>query len=218
MRLYLSSFRLGDRPDLLVDLVRRSGRPPTVAVIANAIDEGDPARRREAVAMELDQLAELGFEPREVDLRDYDMAGETLARDLDGYSALWVRGGNVFTLRHAMAVSGADALLPRLLAEDALVYAGYSAGPCSLAPSLRGLEWCDDADEVWRLYGAEPIWDGLGVLDRAFVPHLSTPGHPETELLGEVASMYRRSNVPFWGLRDGQVLVVDGTLADATIV
>src|SRR5437763_10226659 len=62
----------------------------------------------------------------------------------------------------------------------ALVYAGYSAGACVLSPSLRGLEAVDDAGAVTRVYGAEPVRDGLGLLDEAFVPHYRSPGHPET--------------------------------------
>jgi len=218
VRLYLSSFRLGEPAGRLVELVRRGGRS-TVSVVANAVDGADePERRSEAVSGELDALSGLGLEPHELDLRDYRAGSDELERHLAGCGALWMRGGNVFTLRHAMMVSGADRLLPRLITEDALVYAGYSAGPCVLAPSLSGLELCDDADEVRRVSRAEPIFEGLGVLDRAFVPHLDSPGHPETELLARVAQLYRRAGTPFWALSDGQALVVDGTLADATLV
>lgn len=218
MRLYLSSFRVGDRPALLVELIRRASGPPTVAVIANACDIGDPQGRTQAVDLELSALRELGLEPHEVDLRDYDASGRTLGRDLAGLAGLWVRGGNAFALRLAMARSGADRLVPRLLADDALVYAGYSAGPCVLAPSLRGLELCDQPEDVLAAYGVEPLWDGLGVIDRPFVPHLDSPGHPETELVARVAERYRDEGLPYWGLRDGQVLVVDGDLGDAVLV
>ena len=44
----------------------------------------------------------------------------------------------MFMLRYALYRSGADAVFRELLAADALVYAGYSAGPCVLSPSLRG--------------------------------------------------------------------------------
>jgi dipeptidase E len=129
--------------------------------------------------------------------------------DAAAVEVLWVRGGNVFTLRHVVRTSGLETLLPTLLRDDALVYAGYSAGPCLLAPSLRGLERCDDAGEVRRLHGADPIFDGLGVLDFAFVPHVDSDGHPESEVLGQVARRYAASGVPHRTLRDGQALVVD---------
>lgn len=219
MRLYLSSFRLGEHPEQLVELVRRDGRPPAVAVVANAIDGGDdPVRRSDGVRAELAALAGLGLEPHELDLRDYRAEGDELEDDLRAYAALWVRGGNAFTLRYTMRRSGAERVIPRLVTEDALVYAGYSAGPCVLAPSLSGLELCDDPDEVRRIYDVAPIYEGLAVLDRPFVPHLDSPGHPETELVAAVAERYRREQVTFWALRDGQALVIDGGLTDATLV
>ena len=76
------------------------------------------------------------------------------------------------------ALLGADTAFRDLLAEDAVAYAGYSAGPCVLSPSLRGLEAVDDADAVVRIYGSEPVWDGLALLDEAFVPHCQSPGIP----------------------------------------
>lgn len=220
MRLYLSSFRLGERSDLLVELVRRTPGPPTVAVIANAcdVDIGIPDGRRLAVEQELAALRGLGLDPHELDLRDYAAGTTTLADDLAGLGAVWVRGGNTFVLRHALATSGGDRLIPRLIADDALVYAGYSAGGCVLAPDLHGIELCDRPEDVQEVGGAEPLWDGLGVLDRPFVPHLDSPGHPETELVAQVADHYRQSARPYWGLRDGQALVVDGGLSDAVLV
>ena len=116
-------------------------------------------------------------------------------------------------LRHALAASGAEAVLTELVRADRLVYAGYSAGPCVLAPSLRGLENCDDPDVVQRTAGVPATYDGLGLLDVAFVPHVDSPGHPESGLLGEVAARYAADGTPHSALRDGQALVVrDGTV------
>lgn len=209
MRLYLSSFRNGDHTDRLLAL-RRTDRP--VAVVVNAVDDAPAELRDEAVAGELERLGEIGLVGEEVDLRDFVADEAVLEQRLRAFEVIWVRGGNAFGLRYAMALCGADRIVPRLLAEDAVVYAGYSAGPCCLAPSLRGLEVCDDIGAVQRLYGpdAEPIWDGLGVIEEAFVPHLDSPGHPETELLAPVAAAYERAGVPHLRLRDGDVYVVDG--------
>ncbi len=207
MRLYLSSFRNGDHIQRLLGL-RRTDRP--VAVIANAVDDAPTDIRSEAFTGERERLGAVGLTCEEVDLRDFvgDEAG--LEAALRTFEIAWIRGGNVFALRYAMSLCRADRIFPRLLEDDVLVYAGYSAGPCCLAPSLRGLEACDDVGVVHRLYGAEPIWDGLGVLDEAFVPHLDSPGHPETELLTAVAEAYEREGVPHLRLRDGDVYVVDG--------
>ena len=213
MRLYLSSFRLGDHPE---QLVRLAGEGARVAVIANSIDGAPAEIRREGVQRELDDLTGLGLQPHELDLRDLAGAGDVRAA-LDGVHAVWVRGGNSFVLRVAMARSGADAVLEDATRRDTLVYAGYSAGPCVLAPSLRGLDLVDPVEEVDRVWpGADVVWEGLGVLDRAFVPHWSSPGHPETEMIDDVIARYDADSTPYWKLRDGQVLVVDG--GSATVV
>jgi dipeptidase E len=204
MRLYLSSFRIGDVPD---ELVRMAGVGASVAVIANSCDGAPPDVRAEAVAGEHERLGALGLRTGEVDLREFFDGRGHLAAAIAPYDVLWLRGGNVFTLRYAMQASGFDELVLAGLRADGFVYAGYSAGPCVLAPSLRGLE---DADEVTRLYGVPPVFDGLGLLDRPFVPHLRSPGHPETELLAAVSAAYSAQGVEHWQLRDGQVLVVDG--------
>lgn len=195
MRLYLSSYRLGDHPDRLTAMLPARAR---VAVIGNALD-AVPAIRPAAVDQEIDALSGLGLRADEFDLRTDD------ARELTSYDGVWVRGGNVFVLREALRSSGADDLLPDLIRSGDLVYAGYSAGACVLAPSLRGLELCDDPSDA-----GEVIWAGLGILDHAIVPHLDSPGHPETDLVARVAAHYDADGTPYTGLADGQALLVDG--------
>jgi dipeptidase E len=210
MRMYLSSFRLGDHPEHLVRLVGAGGR---VAVIANAIDPVDEHTeegRSQAVLAEIEALRGVGLEADEVDLRDHVGDPTRLRRALEPYRGVWVRGGNSFLLRFAMSRSGADAVLVDLVGRDEIVYAGYSAGPCVLAPSLRGIEYCDDPGAVERVYGAPPIWEGLGLLGYAFVPHVDSPGHPETDGMAVVVDHYREQGVPHRTLRDGQALVVEG--------
>jgi dipeptidase E len=205
MRMYLSSFRMGDRPDRLVELL---DAPGPAAVIANAIDGASDDVRREGVEHELGALAELGVDAEELDLRDYFGGRERLASGLMRHRLVWVRGGNTFMLRHALAASGADGILTDLLERDALVYAGYSAGCCVLAPSLHGLDLVDDPEAVAETYGVPPIWEGLGLLDYAFVPHVDSPGHPETEACGRLAEHYRATGVAHRTLRDGEAIVV----------
>ena len=173
MRLYLSSFRMGDHPEHLLALIGQGSR--RAVVIANAADDAAPDVRRAGVELELAALAGLGLDAAELDLRGYFGHRQLLRRDLAGTGLAWLRGGNVFLLRSALARSGADAVLAGLLAADALVYAGYSAGPCVLSPSLRGLELVDDPGAVRRVYGGPPVWDGLALLTEAFV---RTTGHP----------------------------------------
>jgi dipeptidase E len=199
---------MGDHPEHLVSLLDH-GRP--AAVIANAIDYGSAEEREAGVQRELAALAELGIEAAELDLRAYFDQPERLRRDLARYGLVWLRGGDVFVLRYALAASGADKVLVELLEDDVLVYGGYSAGPCVLGPTLRGFELVDEPDLVPSTYGAPPISDGLGVLDYVIVPHVDSPEHPESDRCAAVAEQLRAERVPHRTLRDGQAIVVDGS-------
>lgn len=201
MRLYLSSYRLGDQPRQLLAML---DAPGPVAVIGNALDAEPVQTRERAIDFEIQALAGLGIDAAEFDLRDYFRDPRQCAQRLARYRMVWVRGGNVFVLRHALACSGADIALTGLIASDAIVYAGYSAGCCVLAPSLRGLELIDDPDAT----GAAPRWDGLGQLPYAIVPHYRSP-HPESDAAELVAKRYQAEGVPHRTIRDGDVIVVN---------
>ena len=127
---------------------------------------------------------------------------------LAAHRLLWVRGGNTFVLRVALARAGADSVLSDLLGRDALVYAGYSAGCCVLAPSLRGLELVDPPGDVRTAYGVEPQWEGLGLIPHAIVPHFRSD-HPERELVESLHAHYVNLGVPHRTLSDGDALVID---------
>lgn len=196
MRLYLSSFRTGNHPDAL--LAMAGGR--RTALIANAADAWPADVRTALVRRDLEDLGAAGLDVTLADLREPGTV-HTLAV----YDVLWVRGGNVFMLRRVLADSGADTVLLDLVRADALVYGGYSAGACVLAGDLTGLAHVDDPDVV-----AEPLMTGLGLLDRPFVPHVRSPGHPETTACDEVSAAYTAAGQPHWALRDGEVLLIDG--------
>ena len=153
MKMYLSSYRLGDNPQQLVDLV---GNNKKVAVIPNALDFSTEIDRRNAgVQREIDDLKQLGLEPEEVDLRDYFGKPEELTKKLSEYGVVWVRGGNTFVLRRAFKESGMDEWLVGQKDNKELVYAGYSAGVCILSPSLKGLDTVDDPNIVLEDYKKE---------------------------------------------------------------
>jgi dipeptidase E len=199
---------MGDHPEHLAALVGGNGRK--AVVIANALDEAPADVRRSGVERELAALADLGFDAIELDLRDYFGQEQQLRRDLAGVDLAWLRGGNVFMLRFALFRNAGDVVFRDLLAEDALVYAGYSAEACVLSSTLRGLEVVDDAGAVMRIYGSEPVWDGLALLKEAFLPHYQSPGHPETAAVDLVAARYQAEGVGYRPLRDGQALLING--------
>jgi dipeptidase E len=197
MRLYLSSFRVGAQPQRLLALLGPGRR---CALVPNAV-EGVPGEvRAPHLRRDVDELEAIGLDVTVVDLRRPE-AAESLAQ----YDLVWVRGGNTFVLRRALADSGADEALLTLLGADALVYGGYSAGGCVLSPDLGFVAAVDDINEV-----ADPITTGLGLLDRPFVPHTGSPGHPETEACDALSADLGRRGVEHWALSDGDVLVVEG--------
>lgn len=206
MRLFLASYRFGAFADRLAGLVGAPG--DRVAVIPNACDAW-PAAWSSAVSSDLLPLRQHGYAPEVVDLRDYAGQPGQLERRLREFAMVWVRGGNTFVLRAQFARSGADSVLPALLREDALVYAGYSAGACLLGPDLHGLETMDDPAEVRPATGLDVRWDGLGLVDRHLVVHLDSPTDPDGEA-AKLLARYRSGGTAHWALTDDDVVLVDG--------
>jgi dipeptidase E len=206
MRLYLSSFGLGNRPEELVRLLRGGKR---AAVILNAKDGSSVEGRAESLKRELDSLTSLGLDPSELDLRDYfDQHGE-LGERLREVDLLWVRGGNTFVLRRAFRQSGLDEILPTLLANDAMVYGGFSAAVAVLTPSLEGVEIVDDPNLVPDRYDATCLRDGLGILPYRIAPHYRSD-HPESERVERLVQYYIDRHVLFKAITDGEAIVIDG--------
>ncbi len=181
------------------------GEHKRVAVIANACDAWGDAARSSALTSDLVPLRKLGFDACEVDLRDFIGAPDALREALTDAGFLWVRGGNTFVLRAQLARSGGDHVLAQMLSEDAIVYAGYSAGACVLTPSLAGLDTVDDPAEVEPTCGIAPIWTGLGLVSQAIVPHYDSDPDATAQ-----AVRYREQGVAHWALTDEQVVLVDG--------
>lgn len=212
MRLFLASYRFGEHYDRLAELV---GGPCQVAVIGNACDAWPPAARAAAMTSDLLPLRRLGYDAVELDLRDFITPSADLEAALAAFPFVWVRGGNTFVLRAQLARSGADVVLIQLLRKDALVYGGYSAGACVLAPSLHGLELMDDPAEVEPTCGIAPRWDGLGLIDHQLVVHADSPTDPQGDS-ARLALRYYAEGTPYRVLTDEDVLVVDGSTEDRT--
>jgi dipeptidase E len=203
MRLYLSSQRLGTAPDALLALMRDTTR---IGVVANAADDIDVGKRAGRVERELADLAAIGLEPAEVDLRHYFDEPDRLRSDLEAFDALWALGGNVIALRTAFRASGADVAITRRLQNDSLVYAGYSAGACILGP--RDALAVASYDGRLPGYPEDSISTGMGLLPFAIVPHYGR--QPGSAGATGVSDHYIDHHMPFIALRDGQAIVVDG--------
>lgn len=180
--------------------------------MANAVDNLPDFPRDSWVAEERHVLETAGFSTRELDLRCHYAASSTLAPTLAEVDLLGVVGGNVFVLREALRRSRLDTIIVHRIADDTLVYGGYSAGACVCAPTLHGLDLVDDVNAVHS-----PLWDGLGLIDFSLAPHYGSR-HPEANAIDRVVEHFRAHDMPYRTIADGEALVVrDGavTLLDA---
>lgn len=212
MRLYLSSFRLGNAPAELTALAP-NGR---VGVILNALDNFENARK-DWLTEQLSAISGLNMAAEELDLRRYFNMPDALRQKLMELDMVWVNGGNSFILRRAMQASGFDSLIKGFLAQDQIVYAGFSAGVVILAPSLHGLEKVDDPMDVPSGYDSATIWDGLNILPFSVVVHYKS-GHPESADVEKEVAFYETNQTPYRKLRDGEALVVNGDLDTMKLV
>ena len=208
MKLYLSSFRLGDEPEKFAQLF---GDNKKVAVIANAVDELEGTMRSERVTNEINWLADIGLQATVIDLRSYFGDNTRLAIDLADFAGVWVRGGNSFVLRRAFAQSGFDKWLiaknqSQQLIDSHFVYGGYSAGVVVLAPELYGIEIVDPLHINPKGYQTETIWTGLGIIDFNFAPHYQSE-HPESANIEKTIELWQSQGKPFRALHDGEVII-----------
>jgi dipeptidase E len=208
MKLYLSSYRLGDHAEKLKELV---GKPNAkVAVSVNACDNSD-AEGRNGVMLkrELEDMKSLGFDAEELDLRNW-FSKEGLLGKMKEYDLVWFSGGNTFLLIKAFKQSGFDKAIEQLIKTEKLVYAGYSAAFCVLAKSLRGVELVDDPNAQAEGYLEETDWEGIGLIDFYPIVHFRS-NHHETELVEKEYEYVRENNIPYKTFSDGNVYIVDGS-------
>ena len=127
MRLYLSSYRIGDRAGSLLALL---GNGRHAAIIENALDNISPTARdlyRAEAYDPVSELGSLGIAGTPLDLRDHFGDPEGLRARLSEFDLVWVTGGNAFVLRRAMKQSGFDEVIVDMLDNDHIVYGGLAA-------------------------------------------------------------------------------------------
>lgn len=206
MKLYLSSYLIGNNSDELASLV--SGRK-RVGVIRNALDFSDEQERlEEGRKREFSNLKELGFFPELIDLREYFDGKKNLRAAINQLDALWVVGGNTFILNSALRQSGLNEIIIEKLGCEDFVYAGYSAGICVLTPTLEGIHLADNPEIIPQGYPKEVIWEGLGLLPFCIAPHWRSD-HPESAMIEKSVKYFMEHKIPFIALRDGETYIAD---------
>lgn len=209
MRLYLSSYRIGSHGDRLLELLPEWGR---ALVIANGLDGTRDSTRETVLGRTFSDLAELGLDARELDLRESFDDSSDLDPVVQEADLVWACGGNAFTLAMAMDQSGFTRRLREWLDADRIVYAGYSAGAVVAGSTLRGIQLVDSADPQEAVppgYRADIIWTGLSLLPYAVIPHYRSD-HWESEKVEAVVRHCVAEGIPHRTMRDGEVIFVDG--------
>lgn len=206
MRLYLSSYGLGNHAHELLKLMKAKKR---IAIISNAGDAyGNKKERIESVKRQKALLSSIGLIPKEIDLRKYFGKEKELGNKLKKFDAVWIKGGNVFVLIRAMKLSGFDKIIRNMLKKDEIVYAGYSAGWCVLAPNFHGLEIVDHPKEIPIGYPGKIEWHGLGLINYSACPHYKSD-HPESINVSKAIKFYKKNKIPYKVLSDGEVIVIN---------
>lgn len=192
-------------------LAELAGNNKQALIIVNACDELPETDRQIRVRQEIGLLREIGFSSKEIDLREYfnnPHKQQALGTMLNNAGLVWARGGNSFVLRRAMKASGFDAMLIDLLKRNTIVYGGYSAGACVLSPSLKGVDMVDDPSMVPAGYDAAIVWEGLGLVPYAIVPHYKSI-LPESEDVDRLVQHYIDHQILFKALRDEDVIIIN---------
>jgi dipeptidase E len=207
MKFYLSSYKVGDEADKLKKLVSVNRR---VGYIPNALDfsGANPDKVKKHIENDLKSLRILEFDVEILDLKDYFGKKDKLKNKLDTLGSVFISGGNVFVLRQAMKLSGFDEILKVFSNRNDFVYAGYSAACCVLSPDLKPYEIVDDSTDTPYAGQKEVIWEGLGVIDYAFLPHWDSD-HPESEDIDKEIEFCKKNNIKYKAIRDGEVIIID---------
>jgi dipeptidase E len=212
MKLYLSSYFLGNQPEELAKLV---GSNKKVGIIMNAADIYGNEKRPAYLANEQEKMKVIGLDAEELDLRDYFDDNDALKGKLESYGLIWAMGGNSFTLRQAMKMSGFDIAIKELVASESLAYGGFSAGSVVATQTLKGIEPVDNPEQIPEGYDEETVWDGLGFVEFSIAPHYRSE-HPESEEIEKVVKYFEENKMPYKALHDGEVLIIHG--ADVKLV
>ena len=153
-------------------------------------------------------MERLGCSQDAVGLWEYFDGWVVLRAVINQLDALWVVGGNTFILNSAFRLSGLDKIIVEQLDNDAFVYAGYSAGICVLAPTLKGIHLADNPEIIPPDYPKEVIWEGLELLPFCIAPHWRSD-HPESAMIDESVEYFMEHKIPFIALRDGETYIAD---------
>ena len=199
MKLYLSSFRIPN-PKEFVEFVGKPASSIKFALILNSKDSRTHEYRQEKRDELFSYFGNLGFQVTEVDLREYHEPN-TLETKLNEFDVIWFNGGNTYVLRSAIKKSGGDIAIPNALREG-IIYGGDSAGSIVVGPTLRHYSGADDPTVAENV-----IYDGLGLVDFAVLPHWGSSEY--AEILLNIEERLQEDGYTTKRLTDEQYLCIE---------
>lgn len=207
MKLYLSSYGIGNSSIQLQEWLNKTNKE--IAYIPSALDglKMKKERREFRIQEDLKDLKSIGANVELLDLRDYFEKKEELEQKLQNFAMIYVSGGNVFILRQAMFLSGLDEVLMSKINSEEFIYAGYSAAGCVLSQSLKPYQIVDDPKD-FPYEKKKTMWEGLGLIDFAFLPHFESDHH-ESNGIEQELEYCKKLSIPYKTLGDGEVLMLE---------
>ncbi|GIT81591.1 putative peptidase [Leifsonia sp. LS1] len=196
MRLLLLSLGVSAIPAFLREALGRADRIRVGYVPDAALAyDGAPFVDAERAA-----LTGLGYDVETLRLSGTPLAEVEAA--LDRVDALYVAGGNTFSLLHALRSAGADRVIVGRV-RAGLPYIGLSAGSVVAGPTIAPIAPMDDATEAPGLTDLR----GLGLVDVVVVPHADGVSYPAA-VIDRVVAEFGQAH-PLRLLVDDEALIVD---------
>ena len=195
MRLLLTSAGL-TTPGIVLALQKTLPKPFAECSLA-LIYTDSSEEQRERVRLRHGELDRLGFSS----VQEIDASHVHSPDVLDRFDAIYVKGGNTFSILHAMRESGFDHVIVSFILRGG-VYIGVSAGSILLGPNIECAGWgsCADSNDS-QLQNTE----GLQLVPFAVFPHF------QEDLRHELQPLQTTVSYPVIPLTDTQAMLsIDG--------
>lgn len=94
MKLYLSSYKIGNEKQKLLELLSKTNGK--IGYIPNALDftKADPARRQQHIESDMSELRKMNLAVELLDLKKYFGKPPELQKKINGLGAVWVSEGS----------------------------------------------------------------------------------------------------------------------------
>lgn len=88
--------------------------------------------------------------------------------------------------------------------DDNYLYIAYSAGSCVLSEKIHIFKLVDEPIDFYNK--AKIIYEGIGFIDYAFIPHYKSNYH-KAYLIDEVVNVCEKDNIEYKTVCDGDVII-----------